>query len=118
MGDCSCKENGKGSQGEHVPDYSTVGFGAHAAPNVKLDGVLALKMSVCVGASYNPSNNQICFTIPIYGDYCITSPVSIPVGGQLKVCAETCGNYFPTGLKATVYLNGNVLTSVTLFGAC
>lgn len=87
---------------------------AHAAiPDLK-----ALKLSVCVGGSYNPSTNQICFTIPIYGDYCVTSPVQIPVGGSIKVCAETCGSFIPTGLKATIYLNGNVLFSTTLFGFC
>jgi hypothetical protein len=117
MSDCTCKEHNKSSS-EHVADYSVVGFGAKAGSPPQLDGVLALRLSVCVGASYNQATNQICFTIPVYGDYCLTSPVSIPVSGQLKVCAETCGSFIPTGLKATVYLNGTVLFTATLFGAC
>lgn len=118
MSDCTCKEHKNSDSNEHVPDYSTVGFAATATSSAKLDGVLALRMSVCVGASYNQATNQICFTIPVYGDYCLTSPITIPVSGQLKVCAETCGSFIPTGLKATVYLNGTVLFTANLFGIC
>lgn len=118
MSDCTCKEPNEISSSEHVPDYSAVGFGVTASSAPKLEGVLALRMSVCVGASYNQATNKICFTIPVYGDYCLNSPISIPVSGQLKVCAETCGRFIPTGLKATVYLNGDVLFTTTLFGFC
>jgi len=118
MSDCTCKDQNKSASSEHVADYSVVGFAAKAGSPPHLEGVLALRLSVCVGASYNQATNKICFTIPVYGDYCLTSPVSIPVSGQLKVCAETCGSFIPTGLKATVYLNGAVLFTATLFGAC
>jgi len=105
-----------------VPDFSVVGFAegrkgvveAHA----RLTGLRALRLSVCVGASYNPATNQICFTIPIYGDFCVTSPVQIPIGGDLKACAETCGPIIPTGLKVTIYLNGNPIFSDTIVGNC
>lgn len=114
---------------EHVPDYSMVGFGggsgggaaasnrlaeAHAAiPEMK-----ALALQVCVGASYNSATNQICFTVPIYGDLCVTSPVSIPASGSLKACAQTCGSIIPTGLKVTIYLNDNPIISTTVVGFC
>lgn len=123
-----CAENKNSSSEAHVPDFSTVGFtasGAGAAggdrmvqAHAAVPDLKALKLSVCVGGSYNPSTNQICFTIPIYGDLCVTSPVPIPIGGSIKVCAETCGSFIPTGLKATIYLNGNVLFSTTVFGFC
>ena len=83
-----------------------------------LTNVEALNLSVCVGASYDQSNNQICFNIPIYGNFCVTSPVHIPVGGAIKACAQTCGSIIPTGLKATLYLNNNPILTVTLFGFC
>ncbi|ASM16082.1 MULTISPECIES: hypothetical protein [Serratia] len=122
MADCKCNEQDPHAQNEHVADFTAVGFSQKTPAPVPVDlkqqGVLALKLSVCVGASYNPANNQICFTIPIYGDFCVSSPIPIPIGGQLKVCAETCGSFIPTGLKATIYLNGSVLFSVVLFGAC
>lgn len=106
----------------HVPDFSVAGFDSTsnrlAAAHAQLKDVRALKLSVCVGASYNPGTNQICFSVPIYGDLCITSPVQIPVGGDLKACAETCGSIIPTGLKATVYLNGTAIWSGTLVGFC
>lgn len=105
-----------------VPDFTVTGFdGAStrlASAHSQLKDVKALKLSVCVGASYNPSTNQICFNIPIYGDICITSPVAIPVGGELKACAETCGSFIPTGLKVTVYLNGTAIFSGTVVGSC
>jgi hypothetical protein len=113
--------NPSGSAGT-VPDFTVTGFShdgnrltdAHA----KLKDLKAMKLSVCVGASYNPSTNQICFSIPIYGDFCVNSPVHIPVGGELKVCAETCGSFIPTGVKATVYLNGAVVFTTTIVGSC
>ncbi len=106
-----------------VTDFTKVGFQSECAAlsaeaQKQLEGVLALKLSACVGASYDPNTNKICFTIPIYGNYCITPPISIPVGGQLKVCAQTCGSLIPTGLKATVYLNGESIFTTVLFGSC
>lgn len=138
MSDCNCNQSGANANATasadtntaaHVPNFAAVGFaeGAQHASAlqsqagggaVHLEGVEALKLSVCVGASYNPATNKICFTIPIYGNYCVNSPFHIPVGGQLKVCAQTCGSFIPTGLKATVYLNGKVIANVTLFGIC
>ena len=106
-----------------VPDFTKVGVESESAllstkAQKTHESVLALGLSVCVGASYNPSTNKICFTIPIYGDYCITSPIQIPVGGQLKACAKTCGSFIPTGLKATLYLDDKEITTVVLFGSC
>jgi hypothetical protein len=105
-----------------VPDYSVTGFDANPerleSAHAQLKDVLALKLSVCVGASYDPATNKICFNIPIYGDICVTSPVSIPVGGALKACAETCGSFIPTGLKVTIYLNGEPIFSGTVIGSC
>lgn len=118
MSDCTCKEHNKLASCEHIPDYTTVGFGVTADSPPTFEGVLALRMSVCVGASYNQATNKICFTLPVFGDYCVNSPISIPISGQLKVCAETCGTFMPTGLKATIYLNGSVLLTVMLFGLC
>ena len=113
-----------------VPDFETVGFGgagagaksaaaltqAHAA----LGDVRALSLSVCVGASYDPNTKQICFTIPIYGQLCVTSPVAIPAGGSIKACAQTCGSIIPTGVKVAIYLNNdpNPIFSGTIVGFC
>lgn len=116
MSGCSCQEN---NTVEHVPNYAQTGFGnVPQQGNVQLEGVEALRMSVCVSATYNAGNRQLCFTIPIYGNYCITIPVSIPISGQLKVCAETCGSFIPTGLKATVYANGAAIYTVVVWGKC
>jgi hypothetical protein len=117
-----CTE-GKG-YGAHamVPDFTATGFANNsnrmAAAHATLKDLQAMRLSVCVGASYNPSTNQICFSIPIYGDFCVTSPVQIPVGGSLKACAETCGSFIPTGVKVTIYLNGSAVYSGTLVGSC
>jgi len=113
---------------EHVPDFTVAGLEG-AAPDgsaevtrfggqADLAGVQALRLSVCVGASYNPQTQQICFQIPIYGNFCVRLPISIPVGASLKVCAQTCGSIIPTGLKATIYVNGNVVKTIVLFGVC
>jgi hypothetical protein len=124
-----CADAQSSSRNAPVPDFETAGFGgargggqanavtqAHAA----LGDVRALALSVCVGASYNASTNQICFTIPIYGDLCVTSPISIPVGGALKACAQTCGSFIPTGVQVSVYLNNspNPIFSGTVVGFC
>ncbi|GKS76760.1 hypothetical protein AVME950_17710 [Acidovorax sp. SUPP950] len=128
MSDCNCNQNNAQDESTHVPNFTAVGFaeGSSHAPALRsnaagapnLEGVEALKLSVCVGASYNPTTNQICFSVPIYGNLCITSPIHIPVGGQLKACAQTCGSFIPTGLKVTIYLNGNPIYSGTVVGRC
>jgi hypothetical protein len=116
---------GEGTEA-HVPDFSAVGFAATSASSedqlaqahAAVPELLALALSVCVSASYDPGTNKICFTVPIYGQFCITPPVSIPVGGQLKACAQTCGQFIPTGLKVTIYLNGTVIWSGKVVGRC
>lgn len=117
MSGCSCQESGTN---EHVPNFAATGFDGDVSRqgNVQLEGVEALKLSVCVGATYDPATRKLCFTIPIYGNYCITLPIPVPVGGQLKVCAQTCGTLIPTGLKATVYLNGTAVYTIVLWGKC
>ena len=102
----------------HVPDFSVAGFGAHGPSNVNLEGVHALMLSACVSASYNSATNQICFNVPIYGNYCVTSPVQLPVSAQLKACVQTCGSFIPTGLKVSIYANGTVIYSGVLWGSC
>jgi hypothetical protein len=117
MSNCTCNQ----SNAAPVPDYSSHGFNAGDAPGatVRLSAdVLALKLSACVQASYDPSTNQICFQVPIYGNYCISSPIPIPVGGQLKACVETCGSIIPSGLKVTIYVNGSAVFTRTLWGSC
>jgi len=116
MTDCNC-------QTTPVSDFTVSGFNTEAVSlraetQKQLENVQALKLSVCVSASYNTSTNKICFTIPIYGDYCINSPIPIPVGGELKACAQTCGSIIPTGLKATIYLQGAPIYTVVLWGDC
>lgn len=114
---------------DHVPDFTAAGFTGAAAPDAQaevtrfgaqadLGGVQALALSVCVGASYNPQTHQVCFNIPIYGNFCVKLPISIPVGGSIKVCAQTCGSFIPTGLKATIYVNGSAVKTIILFGFC
>lgn len=119
-----CAE-GKNASGEaQVPDFSVVGFASPAGgaltaqAHPELEGVHALQLQVCVSASYNSSTNQICFSVPVYGTLCILSPISIPVGASLKACAQTCGSIIPTGLRATVYVNGNAIWSGTVVGSC
>ena len=120
MSNCTCQNNAA-----HVPDFTATGFAQTASANAAsinplaaYPDVQALKLSACVSASYNSSTNQICFSIPIYGQFCIPSPIHIPVGGQLKACAETCGSFIPTGLKVTIYFNGNAIWSGTVWGSC
>jgi hypothetical protein len=122
---CSGAQNS--SSNAPVPDFETVGFGgaggaqanalteAHAA----LGDVRALALSVCVGASYDSGTNKICFTIPIYGPLCVTSPIRLPGNPSLKACAQTCG-IIPHGVKASIYLNNNPTPfwSGTVVGFC
>jgi hypothetical protein len=129
---CADASNAGGSSGAHVPHFASVGFGgggdgaggggsadanrlAEAHANLDLK---AMNLQVCVGASYDPATNKICFTVPVYGQFCIDSPVHIPGGGDIQACVQTCGSLIPTGLKATVYLNGSPIITVTLFGFC
>ena len=105
-----------------VPDYTAVGFGnnpdliTNALKHLK--DVQALSLSACVGASYNASTNQICFSVPIYGNVCITSPAHIPVNAQIKACISTCSHIIPTGVKGTIYVNGDPIWSGTIAGSC
>jgi hypothetical protein len=117
---CTCNEGASSSSSAgHVADFTVTGFGpaGAAARHPQLEGVLALKAQFCVSASTAP-NNQICFSAPIVGQYCITSPVPIPPGAQLKACGETCGSWIPTGVKVSIYLNGNVIWTGTVWGSC
>ncbi|WP_217694623.1 hypothetical protein, partial [Serratia marcescens] len=85
MADCKCNEQDPHAQNEHVSDFTAVGFSQKTPAPVPVDlnqqGVLALKLSVCVGVCYNPAHNQICFTIPVYVDFFVSSPIPIPIGG-------------------------------------
>ncbi|TKC86004.1 hypothetical protein FAZ69_22115 [Trinickia terrae] len=121
-----------GCQSGVVPDFTKEGFGGQSLVATSQDitsthtpeslqqqlsseGVLALAVSACVGASY--SSGKVCFNFPIFGNICINVPIHIPVGAQLKVCASTCGSFIPTGLKITVYVN-NVAVYNTSWGRC
>ncbi len=116
---CDCNSNritSNPAASSHVPDFSVHGFRREDAKPAHLEGVLALRLSVCVGASLK--NGQICFSLPIYGDFCITCPIPIPVNASLKVCAETCGSILPTGVTATLYVNGAPVWSFPVVGSC
>jgi len=107
----------------HVPDFSVAGFGGSASnplaeAHARLGDLRALQLSACVGASYDAATNQICFTIPHYGRVCVTSPVAIPISADLKACVQTCGSLIPTGVKATIYLDGIPVFSRTVIGFC
>jgi hypothetical protein len=122
-----CADAQSSSSNAPVPDFETVGFsgGAGAGADIltqahaALGDVRALSLKVCVSASYDPATKQICFTVPIYKQLCVTSPIGIPVGGSLKACAETCG-LIPHGLKVSIYLNGSTtpIYSGTVVGSC
>jgi hypothetical protein len=105
--------------GDQVPNFSVVGFEPDTASNqLALPGVHALAISACVSGSYNPSTNQICVVFPLIGRICFTSPVHIPVGGEIKVCGITCGTFIPTGVKATVYVNNVAVGTIVIWGHC
>lgn len=120
---CKCNDNV-----EAVADFTKTGFPQTTdTKDIVVKGVktlnfdrdiLALSISGCVGASYNASTNEICFEIPLVGEFCIQSPVHIPASASIKACFETCGSILPTGLKATIYVNGEVVFSITLVGFC
>ncbi|HEX8211697.1 MAG TPA: hypothetical protein VF584_16100 [Longimicrobium sp.] len=119
-----CADAQNSSSNAPVPDFEAVGFGdaeandltqAHAA----LGDVKALSLQVCVSATYDPGTKQICFTIPIYGQKCVTSPIGIPVGGAIKACAQTCGSPLPHGVRVSFYLNKDPAPFYTkVFGRC
>ena len=120
MSDCNCNNN---KTTNAVPNFVESGFSKKAGNNtqpqrlVLPENILALELSVCVSASYDAETNKICFDIPIVGKECITSPVHIPVGAEIKACVTTCDHIVPTGVRATVYLNGSSIWSGT-FGWC
>ena len=114
---------GEGSE-DHVPDFSTVGFAATAKSSedriaqalAAYPDVKALGISGCVTAAYSASTNQVCFTIPIIGQYCFTSPVTLPGNPTIKACFQTCG-IIPKGAKVTIYVNGDAVFTKTV-GRC
>lgn len=111
---CSCQGD---TSVQHVPDFTVTGFRGSAPANVQLEGVHALRLSFCATAS-TEANNQICFSVPVFGKYCVTSPIPIPSGAEIKACGETCGGLIPSGLKVTIYLNGNAILTKVLWGNC
>jgi hypothetical protein len=60
-----CPEQSESGGPAPVPDFTVAGFANTpnrlAESHAKLKDVRALRLSVCVGASYNPTTNQICF---------------------------------------------------------
>jgi hypothetical protein len=118
MTKCKCEEHEV-----HVSDFTSVGVDVEknqqvGGQQIVGNDVLALGLKACVSASYDASTNKICFSIPIYGNFCVTSPVTIPIGAEIKACAETCGRFIPTGLKVSIYLNGNSIWSGVVWGSC
>ena len=123
-----CADAQNSNTSPSVPDFEKVGFTGGAGSNAKalteahaaLGDVRALQLSVCVGASYDSNTNKICFTIPIYGQLCVTSPISIPASASIKACAQTCGRFIPTGVKVSIYLNDSPdpIYSGTVVGSC
>jgi len=123
-----CADVQNSSSNSPVPNFELVGFGggagstAHALTqaHAALGDVRAMAFSVCVGASYNSATNQICFSIPIYGQLCVTSPIPIPGSPSISACAQTCGSIIPHGVQVSVYLNGSTtpIYSGTVIGYC
>lgn len=111
---CSCQGD---TSAQHVPDFTVTGFSGPSPASAQLEGVHALLLSFCVAAS-TEANNQICFSVPVFGKFCVTSPIPIPPGAQIKACGETCGAIIPKGLKVTIYLNGTAILTKVLWGSC
>ncbi|MGY5728535.1 hypothetical protein [Vibrio chemaguriensis] len=122
---CDCENNGMNA----VEDFTVVGVKNEKSTKVNNQveafsgtstplgsDVKALGLKACVGASFE--NGKVCFQIPIYGKFCVTVPIPIPGDADLKACAETCGSFIPTGLKVSIYLNGSVVWSGTVWGSC
>ena len=125
MTQCTCQENAlinAAAGQEHVPDFSVHGFAeknelANGGNVAALAGVHALNLAACVSASYQ--NGKVCFNVPIYGPFCVSVPVQIPVSAALKACVQTCGGSFiPTGLKVSIYMNSTVIWSGVVWGHC
>jgi hypothetical protein len=123
-----CADAKNSSTNAPVPNFETVGFsvGGGAAANAltqahaALGDVRALSLSACVGASYDSGTNKICFTIPLYGQLCVTSPISIPASASISACVQTCGSFIPHGVQVSIYLNGSStpIYSGTVIGFC
>ncbi|WP_284410264.1 hypothetical protein [Acidovorax sp. SUPP3334] len=123
MSDCNCNQNNvqSNSNAEHVPNFAVAGFDGEHTANFDaiasaFEGVDAAQIKACVSATYDPATKKLCFKLPIIGHFCITLPIPVPFGADLKVCAQTCG-IIPRGAKITVYLNGHAIYSTTV-GKC
>jgi hypothetical protein len=120
---CGCQKTGAQNTHALVPNFAAAAAGGEdtdllARGHATLTDVKYLALQTCVSATYSSGTNQICFSIPIYGNVCFTPPVSIPVNASISACAQTCTHWgIPTGLQATVYLNGTAIWSKT-FGSC
>jgi len=119
-----------------VPDFTVVGF-EEKLPELKMENletysvtredekpfnfenIHALRLSACVEANYNSSTNKLCFSALGLGNFCIKLPADFVPNGQIKVCLKTCGiSLVPTGLKATVYMQGVAILTKKIFGSC
>ncbi|ADX45942.1 hypothetical protein Acav_2028 [Paracidovorax avenae ATCC 19860] len=122
MSDCNCNQTKASGGDEHLPNFAVAGFSdAASADNfdnlrAQLPDVDALRIQVCVGASYDPATRKVCVQVPVLGKICFTLPIPIPVGAQLKACVDTCG-IIPCGAKITVFLNGAAIYTYK-FGCC
>lgn len=124
MSDCNCNQNNvqsSSNNAEHLPNFAVAGFDGDHTANFDaiasaFEGVDAAQIKACVSATYDPTTKKLCFKLPIIGQFCITLPIPVPFGADLKVCAQTCGIIL-RGAKVTVYLNGNAIYSTTV-GKC
>ncbi|AVS70455.1 hypothetical protein C8247_08460 [Paracidovorax avenae] len=122
MSDCNCNQTKAASSEGHVPNFAVAGFAdTGSADNfenlrAQLTDVDALRIQVCVNASYDPATHQVCVQIPILGRKCFTLPIPVPIGAQLKACVDTCG-IIPCGAKITIYLNNTAIYTYK-FGCC
>lgn len=122
MSNCNCDDETNNA----VPDLTKASKSALQSTQANSSALafdqntLAAKISACVAATYN--NGQICVNFPIVGNICFAVPVHIPVGAAVKVCMETCGFRFGVppfnGIKASVYLNDQVVWTGTIYGSC
>lgn len=65
-------------------------------------------------------DNHELLTVLADGTICISVP-NIPIipSADIKVCAQTCGGgFFPTGVRATVAVNGKIIWSGVVIGNC
>ena len=117
-----CNENLNVHPAAVVPNFTAVGFGVQAVEPMESKPLLVnlanhetAQISGCITASYNPTTNQICLELPVFGNKCIESPVHIPINANLQACYQTCS--FLLGVKVTIRLGGNEIWSGT-FGRC